>query len=79
MELTTNIDFEKKCTVSKIYVDYKNITKVVGPGSQIYIDDGLIMLIVSKIGKHSSILVIRTIIAFKTTIAFEVLPNVVEF
>ncbi|XP_070545809.1 pyruvate kinase PKM-like [Ptychodera flava] len=34
----------------RIYVDYKNITKVVNVGGKIYVDDGLISLKVEKIG-----------------------------
>ena len=34
-----------------IYVDYKNITKVLQKGSIIYVDDGLICLSVEEIGK----------------------------
>ncbi|KRZ04871.1 Pyruvate kinase [Trichinella zimbabwensis] len=37
------------CTESLIYVDYENITKVVNKGSKIYIDDGLICLLVNVV------------------------------
>ncbi|VDN33312.1 unnamed protein product [Gongylonema pulchrum] len=51
--LTTDDAYMSKCTTERIYVDYKNMTKVVRPGSVIYIDDGLIMLIVNKIEDES--------------------------
>ncbi|VDD87938.1 unnamed protein product [Enterobius vermicularis] len=47
--VTTNPKFEKACTSSTIYVDYKNITKVLSTGSRIFLDDGLISLLVNEI------------------------------
>lgn len=44
-------EFFDKCDEKNIYVDYPNIIKIVHPGSRIYIDDGLISLIVLKVGK----------------------------
>lgn len=49
--VTTNPKFEKACTSSTIYVDYKNITKVLSTGSRIFLDDGLISLLVNEISK----------------------------
>lgn len=43
----------EKCDEKVLWLDYKNITKVVQTGSHIYIDDGLITLIVKEIGKHT--------------------------
>lgn len=42
--LTTDDAFKNSCTKEKIYVDYKNIVKVVKPGKHVYIDDGLVSL-----------------------------------
>lgn len=39
------------CTAEKIYVDYPNIINVLKPRSHIYIDDGLIAVTVTDIGK----------------------------
>ncbi|KAG8331984.1 hypothetical protein J6590_029588 [Homalodisca vitripennis] len=47
--LRTDKTFEEKGTGNDIYVDYVNITKVVKPGDKIFVDDGLISLIVNKI------------------------------
>lgn len=47
--LTTNDEFKDKCNESRLYLDYKNISKVVVPGNKVYIDDGLISLIVQSV------------------------------
>lgn len=41
----------EKCDEKVLWLDYKNITKVVQTGSHIYIDDGLISLKVKEVGK----------------------------
>lgn len=50
IRLTTDKSIENSGTAINIYVDYKNITKVLSVGSRVYIDDGLISLIVDEIG-----------------------------
>lgn len=47
--ITTNDEFKANCTEQVLYVDYKNIAKVVFPGNRIYVDDGLISLVVESI------------------------------
>eukprot|EP00127_Corallochytrium_limacisporum_P004254 Clim_evm199s157 gene=Clim_evmTU199s157 len=47
--VTTDDAFKEKCNNEQIYVDYKNIAKVVRPGGLIYIDDGLISLKIKDI------------------------------
>uniref|UniRef100_A0A914XPT7 Pyruvate kinase n=2 Tax=Panagrolaimus superbus TaxID=310955 RepID=A0A914XPT7_9BILA len=49
IRLTTDPNVETSCTAVNLYVDYKNITKVVSKGSRVFIDDGLISLIVDEI------------------------------
>ncbi|CAH1155034.1 unnamed protein product [Phaedon cochleariae] len=49
IKLTTDKAYESKGTKDCIYVDYENIQKVVKPGNRIYVDDGLISLIVENI------------------------------
>ena len=49
--ITTNDDMKAACNEKVLYVDYKNINKVVVPGNKIYIDDGLISLVVKEVGK----------------------------
>ncbi|KAL3112703.1 hypothetical protein niasHT_013739 [Heterodera trifolii] len=49
IRLTTKPEFETSGTAVNLYVDYKNITKVVTKGSRVYIDDGLLSLIVEDI------------------------------
>ncbi|TKR62950.1 hypothetical protein L596_026845 [Steinernema carpocapsae] len=49
IRLSTDCQFESSGTAICLYVDYNHITKVVSVGSKIYIDDGLISLIVEQI------------------------------
>ncbi|XP_042894887.1 pyruvate kinase PKM isoform X2 [Parasteatoda tepidariorum] len=53
VKVTTDDAYIEKCSAEVIHVDYKNITKVVVPGSRIYVDDGLISLVVKSIGSNS--------------------------
>lgn len=46
----------EKCDEKVLWLDYKNITKVVQNGSYIYVDDGLISLKVKEIGKRTAII-----------------------
>ncbi|XP_017494393.1 PREDICTED: pyruvate kinase PKM-like [Rhagoletis zephyria] len=50
IKLTTDDSFKEKCSLSVVYLDYKNIVKVVSKGSRVYVDDGLISLIVEEVG-----------------------------
>jgi len=50
VKLTTDEEFKEKCTKEVVYVDYKNITKVMQPGKRIFIDDGLISIKANEIG-----------------------------
>lgn len=47
--LTIDKSFFEKCSKEKVYVDYDNITKVIKPGSRIFIDDGLMSLIAEDV------------------------------
>lgn len=49
IRVTTNESFKEKGNLETIWLDYKNITKVVKPGMKVYVDDGLISLIVKEI------------------------------
>lgn len=49
--ITTNDDYYEKCTEEMLWVDYKNIPKVLSVGKNIYIDDGLISVKVKEIGQ----------------------------
>jgi len=50
IRLTTDKAFENSGNEKQIYVDYANIVKVVKVNNRVFVDDGLISLIVKKIG-----------------------------
>jgi pyruvate kinase len=54
IKLTTDDEFKEKCTKDVLWVDYKNITKVLEPGKRIFIDDGLISVVATEIGNGST-------------------------
>lgn len=47
--VTTDDQYADSCDASLLYVDYKNITKVVAAGRPIFIDDGVLQLVVKEI------------------------------
>ena len=51
IKITTDDQYKEKCSQKILWVDYKNINKVLSPGKRIFIDDGLISVIVTEIGK----------------------------
>ncbi|KAL5019721.1 hypothetical protein ScPMuIL_002613 [Solemya velum] len=51
VKITTDDTYKEKCCKEIIHVDYKNITKVLDVGGKIYIDDGLISVIVKEKGE----------------------------
>lgn len=52
LKVTLDDAYQENCDDNVLWVDYKNLTKVVQPGSKIYIDDGLISLLVKEIGPN---------------------------
>ncbi|XP_025408500.1 pyruvate kinase-like isoform X2 [Sipha flava] len=52
IRLSTDKAFENSGNATNVYVDYPNIIKVVKPGNRVFIDDGLISLIVKEIGSN---------------------------
>merc|ERR1711936_1051570 len=50
IKITTDDQYKDKCSQNILWLDYKNITKVLTPGKRIYIDDGLISVKALEIG-----------------------------
>ncbi|KAL3885427.1 hypothetical protein ACJMK2_025486 [Sinanodonta woodiana] len=50
IKITTDDKYKDECSEDILWVDYKNITKVMSVGSRMYIDDGLISLICKEVG-----------------------------
>ncbi|KAK5636847.1 hypothetical protein RRF57_012559 [Xylaria bambusicola] len=42
LNITTDEQYATACDTENMYVDYKNITKVIAPGRIIYVDDGIL-------------------------------------
>lgn len=52
IEIVTDDAFQNDCTAEKLFVDYPNIVNILQPRSRIFIDDGLISLLVNCIGRY---------------------------
>lgn len=51
LKITLDNAYMEKCDENILWLDYKNICKVVDVGSKIYVDDGLISLLVKQKGR----------------------------
>lgn len=51
LKMTLDNAYMEKCDENILWVDYKNLPKVVDIGSKIYVDDGLISLQVKEKGR----------------------------
>lgn len=51
IKITLDDAYQEDCSEKILWLDYKNISKVVEIGSKIYIDDGLMSLQVKEIGE----------------------------
>ncbi|CCK70308.1 pyruvate kinase PYK2 KNAG_0E00400 [Huiozyma naganishii CBS 8797] len=49
MLFTTDEQYAKKCDDKVMYLDYKNITKMIKPGKEIFIDDGVLCFEVKEV------------------------------
>ncbi|BGP34444.1 Pyruvate kinase [Rhodotorula toruloides] len=50
MKFSTNPEYADKCDDKVMFIDYKNITKVLEPGKPIFVDDGILSFNVISIG-----------------------------
>ncbi|KAI0997856.1 Pyruvate kinase [Podosphaera aphanis] len=55
MNITTDEKYATSCDDKNMYVDYKNITKVIEPGRIIYVDDGVLAFDVLEIVNEKTI------------------------
>eukprot|EP01064_Diplonema_japonicum_P034924 TRINITY_DN7396_c4_g1_i1.p1 TRINITY_DN7396_c4_g1~~TRINITY_DN7396_c4_g1_i1.p1 ORF type:complete len:564 (+),score=184.50 TRINITY_DN7396_c4_g1_i1:37-1728(+) len=76
LKLSTDEQYKEKGSLEVLYVDYKNITKVMNVGQQVFIDDGLLALEIREIGDDflNTVVVNPSIIASKRGVN---LPHVV--
>lgn len=49
--ITTESVYKEKSTEQNLWIDYKNLSDVLNVGNRIFIDDGLISLVVTHVGK----------------------------
>jgi pyruvate kinase len=55
INITTDEQYATSCSTENMYVDYKNITKVIEPGRVIYVDDGVLAFEVLEIVDEKNI------------------------
>lgn len=53
IKITTDDAYMEQCDENILYVDYKNITQVMKVGSRMFIDDGLISVVVKEMGQFN--------------------------
>ena len=61
LKITLDNAYMEKCDENTLWLDYKNICKVVEVGSKIYVDDGLISLQVKEKGTSGTVPISGTV------------------
>ena len=61
LKITLDTAYMEKCDENTLWLDCKNICKVVEVGSKIYVDDGLISLQVKEKGASWTVPISRTL------------------
>ncbi|KAJ5888305.1 Pyruvate/Phosphoenolpyruvate kinase [Penicillium taxi] len=56
IKITTDEAFAEACDENTMYLDYKNITKVISPGKLIYVDDGILSFEVVEVVDDKTLL-----------------------
>lgn len=52
--MTLDDKYKDNCDEKHLWLDYKNITKILKVGGHVYIDDGLMSLKVKEVGEYPS-------------------------
>ena len=54
--LTNDATFQRRCSNDVVWIDVENLSTALKPGNRIFIDDGLISVVVTETGKSHEVL-----------------------
>ena len=52
LRLTNDPAFEANCSEDVLWIDFEDVAKVLKPGNRVFVDDGLLSILVTKIGSN---------------------------